>query len=231
VLFDTATNNSESAAPSFLWKGIFHAHTDASPDCTMTTDTIIERCLDEGVDVYTVTDHGTLDGAHRLADRAPFRVIVGEEIQAVEGGDLIGLFLRRPVSPRLPARDVIRAIREQGGLVYIPHPFDTSRKKQWPASVRAEVLNEADIVEVFNARNVFSSADRQAAAFALAHGKTAVAGADAHRPSEIGQTLVYLPPFATATELLKSLERSEFRCVRTPRWRTLVPRLLSHLAS
>lgn len=213
-----APQSSLRSAWGFLQKAVFHAHTDASKDCRMSPTTLIERCLDEGVDVLAVTDHNEISGAWAVRRQAPFHVIVGEEIRCAEGGEIIGLFLSRKIERDLPALSVIADIRAQGGLVYLPHPFDPVRRKQWPRGFVETMLREADIVEVFNARNMFLSANAKAAEAARLLGKIPCAGADAHLPSEIGRTAVYLRPFTTPAELLVHLRSAQLVCKRNPPW-------------
>ncbi|TSC72495.1 MAG: PHP domain-containing protein [Parcubacteria group bacterium Gr01-1014_38] len=184
----------------------------------MSAEAVVSKCIDEGVDVLAVTDHHEISGAQALQRRAPFQVIVGEEIRAAEGGEIIGLFLKEKISQGQHARDVVREIRAQGGLVYLPHPFDRIRTKQWPDALRAALLETADIMEVFNARSMTRTSERKAREAAERLGKVACVGADAHFPREIGPTAVLLPPFSTPESLLVSLRTARFRCQRSPRW-------------
>lgn len=207
-----------SETPSFLFKGIFHVHTRASRDCALSVEKLIQRCIDEGIDVAAITDHGTIAGALAARQRAPFQVIVGEEIETAEGGEIIGLFLADPVQSGSTARAVIAAIRSQGGLVYLPHPFDPLRATRWPHALREILLREADIVETFNARTLFPAANARAAEAARHLSKAPCAGADAHFSTEIGRTVVYLSPFRTPGELVHSLRTATFQVERSPLW-------------
>jgi len=208
----------QSETPPFLVKALFHVHTRASRDCTLSAEKLIQRCLDEGVDVVAITDHGTIAGALEVRQRAPFQVIVGEEIETLEGGEIIGLFLRELIPDGRTARTVITAIRSQGGLTYLPHPFDLLRKTRWSRAQREMLLREADIVETFNARTLFSGANAQAAAAAKNLSKVPCAGADAHFSTEIGRTVVYLTPCQTPGELMNSLRTATFQVRRSPLW-------------
>ncbi len=203
-----------------MLKGIFHAHTNASPDCGLTPEAIIERCIDEGVDLLTVTDHNAIEGALALKARAPFLVIVGEEVRTAEGGEIIGLFLTEKISRDLPALEVIAAIRAQGGLVYLPHPFDTTRRTAWPPGVVEPLLPVADIIETFNARNIVAAENAQARDAAERLGKASCAGADAHMLFEYGRTVMFLPPVAGAGGLLESLRHATAVEVPAPWWAT-----------
>lgn len=191
--------------PAPFLKAVFHVHTIWSRDASMTPHDLIHRCLEHGVDVLAVTDHNEVEGAREVARHAPFQVIVGEEVRTAEGGEIIGLFLRDRIPRLTPARETIRRIKDQGGLVYLPHPFDEIRRKQFPPSFLDEIASDVDIVETFNARNVVNEANVRARAYAEKYGKVSCAGADAHIPPEIGRTYVELPPFSTPEELLASL--------------------------
>lgn len=193
-------------------------HTNASKDGTMSPPKLIERCLDQGIDVLAVTDHNEIRGALAVREEAPFPVIVGEEIKTLEGGEIIGLFLRQRIAPHAPAFETVAQIRSQGGLVYLPHPFDMVRSKRWSAELRTKLLQSADIIEVFNARNLFKAADARAGEAARHFQKVACAGADAHLPQEIGPTVVFLSPFRTPAELLASLRQAKFITARSSLW-------------
>jgi len=111
-------------------------------------------------------------------------VIVGEEIKTADG-DLIAAFLERAVSPGMPAGETVAAIREQGGLVGIPHPFDRLRGSLLTDERMAAAAPLIDWVEVHNARLVGGGNER-AAVFAREHEHPGVAVSDAHSVLEVG---------------------------------------------
>lgn len=197
--------------PAPFLKAVFHVHTVWSRDASMKPDELIRRCLEHGVDVLAVTDHNEIEGAREVARRAPFQVIVGEEVRTAEGGEIIGLFLRDRIPPLTSARETIRRIKDQEGLVYLPHPFDTVRRKRFLPEFLDAIAHDVDIVETFNARNVDDTANIRARAYAERHRKVPCAGADAHIPLEIGRTFVELTPFAAPQELLASLRTARTR--------------------
>ncbi len=201
-----------------LLKAIFHVHTHWSHDAALSATDLIERCVDVGVDVLAVTDHNEIEGAREVAARAPFQVIVGEELRTAEGGEIIGLFLQTRIPRGTALRDAIRDIHAQGGLVYLPHPFDTLRKKGFAPELLEAIAPDVDIVETFNARNRDPRADSAAKAYAARHGKMSCAGADAHIGPEIGRTVVMLPPFSTPGELLAALRMAQSQEIRNPLW-------------
>jgi predicted metal-dependent phosphoesterase TrpH len=174
-----------------------HVHTMWSGDSTTTPEELAESVQQSGVDVLCITDHGTIDGAVRLAQTGELgcRVVVGQEVGTAEG-EIIGLFLTERVPPGLPPRAVARAIRDQGGLVYVPHPFDDLRRALSPPAM-ADLAGEGliDAVEVLNAKTSLASASPRAASFAAAHGLIGGAGSDAHVPDAVGAAYLEMADF------------------------------------
>src|SRR5690606_38384238 len=172
-----------------------HSHTMWSGDSTTTPEEIEEAVVDSGIDVLCVTDHNATAGAHELAERLPCRVVVGEELRT-QLGEIIGLFLTERIPFGVAPREAARRIRDQGGVVYIPHPFDPMR-----ANLRAEVIDElvaeglVDVMEVRNGKTSLEHLNREAAEYAAAHGLLAGAGSDAHVPAALGAVYVEMPDF------------------------------------
>ncbi len=129
-----------------------HLHTAASGDAVTTIDELAERVGRLGLDVVCVTDHNVISAAVAAAERdIGARVVIGEEIRTPDG-DVIGLFLTERVPYVLPLAQVVSLIRGQGGLVYLPHPFDPGRSSLGEAAVRLCEAGGADIIEAFNAK-------------------------------------------------------------------------------
>ena len=163
-----------------------HCHTSASFDSLADPVKVVRAAAARGLTHLVITDHDRIDGALRARDAAPdgLIVIVGSEIRTADG-DLIGAFLDAPVTGDRPAIDTIAAIRDQGGLVGIPHPFDRFRGSLLRDARMAALAPLVDWVEVHNARLVGSGNER-AAAFAAEHGRPGVAVTDAHTIIEVG---------------------------------------------
>jgi predicted metal-dependent phosphoesterase TrpH len=177
-----------------------HCHTHASRDAWTPPAVLVERAQEAGLDRIAVTDHGEIEGALRARELDPERIIVGEEIKCACGTELIGLFLERRIEPGLPIEEVAERIRDQGGVVYVPHPFAYPWRVQERAR-RALVL--ADLVEGFNARAFWPQWNRAAVSAASARGLPCFAGSDAHFPREIGRAYTWLPEFSGPAELLR----------------------------
>jgi len=182
----TATGNIDARLAAERAFIDLHCHTSASFDCLSDPAKVVRAAAARGLTHLVVTDHDGIDGALRARDSAPdeLTVIVGEEVRTAEG-DLIAAFLERAVPAGLPATEAIAAIREQGGLVGIPHPYDRFRGSLLRDARMASLAASVDWVETHNARIVGSGNDR-AAAFSLEHGLPGVAVSDAHTLLEIG---------------------------------------------
>jgi predicted metal-dependent phosphoesterase TrpH len=158
-----------------------HVHTKYSMDSTSSLESIISRCLEMGINCIAITDHDAFDGALRMQELAPFTVIPGEEI-LTPNGEIIGYFLKERIPSRQPIEKVIEAIKSQGGLVGLPHPFDTFRGlKNMDRQRLEELAPSIDFVEVFNARGLLPGDADKAREFAHRHSLPGTAGSDAHR--------------------------------------------------
>jgi predicted metal-dependent phosphoesterase TrpH len=184
-----------------------HTHSAASFDSRADARRMMAKALEVGLTHLAITDHERIDGAQAAAELAPpgLQLIVGEEVRSAEG-DLVGLFLRASVPPGLSAAETASAIREQGGIVGLPHPFDGFRSSGGSGTGGAERKLEAlaamvDYVETHNAR-AYRDANPLAGAFAERHRLPGVASSDAHSLLEVGIASTVLPgPFSTAEEL------------------------------
>jgi predicted metal-dependent phosphoesterase TrpH len=184
-----------------------HVHTSASFDCLSEPRAVLERALACGLDLICVTDHNEIAAAQELHAEFPDRVIVGEEVKTAEGVDIIGLFLHALIPRATPARETCTRIREQGGLVYVPHPFAAG--KGGGGRILEAIADRVDVVEAFNARIHDPALNARAAAWARARDLPVGAGSDAHTLRELGRVRVELPAFErTAVGLLAALRHA-----------------------
>jgi predicted metal-dependent phosphoesterase TrpH len=170
-----------------------HCHTRASKDSLNPYDGILPAMDAAGIDRLVVTDHDRVDGALRMHALAPDRIIVGEEVRTKEGPDLIGIFLTELIPKYTPMRETCERILAQGGIVYVPHPFDTRRRGG--GELLDTIADLVDVVEAHNARTFKPEVNARGEAWARAHGKLLGAGSDAHTLGEIGTAYVEVPPF------------------------------------
>jgi predicted metal-dependent phosphoesterase TrpH len=182
-----------------------HTHSEYSPDSRTPLASQAAAIRAAGLHVVCATDHNTIEGALRLRELADgFRVIVGEEVSSRDG-EIIGLFLDKPVPRGLSAEETIARIRDQGGLVSVPHPFSRNRRFHLRRSVLERVWKDIDCIEVFNAREAFTQDNVRAAAFAREKGLPGAVGSDAHRASEIGRAWVEVEEFAGREDFIAAL--------------------------
>lgn len=185
-----------------------HAHTMWSGDSTTTPDEIHEAVVESGLDVLCITDHNAIRGAVELSAQLPCRVIVGEELRT-HAGEIIGLFLSERIPMGTPPAEAARAIRAQGGVVYVPHPFDPMRRNMTePALYELANAGLLDAAEVLNAKTSLRSLNDRAAAFAAEFDLAAGAGSDAHVPNALGAAYVEMPDFDSPADFLSALRQA-----------------------
>ncbi|MCP3934063.1 MAG: PHP domain-containing protein [Actinomycetia bacterium] len=185
-----------------------HTHTMWSGDSTTTPDEVREAIEGAALDVLCVTDHHTIEGALRLENVLPCRVVVGEEVRT-HTGELIGLFLDERIPQGLAAAETAKRIRDQGAIVYVPHPFDPMRCNIEESSLYE--LAEAgliDAVEVLNAKTSLESLNARARRFADEFDLAAGAGSDAHVAEALGSAYVEMDLFDDARSFLAALRSS-----------------------
>src|SRR3972149_11188769 len=189
-------------------KADLHAHTHFSRDALTSVATFARRYQQAGIDCVAVSDHNNIDGALAVRESAAFRVIVSEEIKSSEGA-IIGLFLQETVRKGLTPEDTVRAIREQGGLVLIPHPYDRLRRSPPREEALLRILTDVDVIEVFNSRTVFQADNEKSRRLAEEHGKLMSAATDSHPPWESGLAYTEMPPFEGPGDFLVALGKGK----------------------
>ncbi len=122
-----------------LIRADLHSHTHFSKDGLTTPEDFVRRNVAAGIDCVAVSDHNNIEGARAVAQLAPFRAIISEEIRSTEG-EIIGYFLQDPIPRDLTPEDTVRAIKEQHGLVGVPHPFDRARSSPLKTSALLRIL-------------------------------------------------------------------------------------------
>ena len=191
-----------------------HTHSVGSPDGGITLEEYSRLLDDKVLDMIAVTDHDSIDQALAIQNKLGPRIIIGEEITSLEG-EIIGLFLNQKIEPGLSAIKTVQAIKSQGGLVYIPHPFETVRKGI-TQSVIDSISDEIDIVEVYNGRAVFQNKGPQALTWARLHNKIGAASSDAHGLKGIGTTYSSVESVPTKESFLEVLKTVRLTTKRPP---------------
>jgi predicted metal-dependent phosphoesterase TrpH/glycosyltransferase involved in cell wall biosynthesis len=188
-----------------------HMHTSWSHDCSIDAGELVDHAEAEGLGAIAVTDHNVFGGALEAVDYARGRelvVIPGEEVKTDTQGEVIGLFLEREIPRGMSFAETVAAIREQGGLVYVPHPFDRLHAIPDPRTLHRH-LADIDVLEVYNARLLFEAYNDEALRFARKYDLTAGAGSDAHVLQGVGTGALRMRAFGDAEEFMISLRSAE----------------------
>lgn len=170
-----------------------HMHTRVSFDCLCDPEAVLAAARSRGIDRICITDHNQIEAAAWLHERHPEAVIVGEEVKTREGVDVIGLFVRELIPKGTPAVETCEAIHDQGGLVYVPHPFVGG--KGGGGSILSVIERHVDAIEAFNARVHLKRFNDRAVAWARTRDVPLGAGSDAHTLAEVGRAWAQVPAF------------------------------------
>jgi predicted metal-dependent phosphoesterase TrpH/glycosyltransferase involved in cell wall biosynthesis len=188
-----------------------HMHTRWSHDCSIEPAALVDHAESEGLGAIAVTDHNVFGGALETVGAARAReliVIPGEEVKTDRDGEVIGLFLHEEIPRGMSFADTLAAIREQEGVVYVPHPFDRMHSIPRPATLHRH-LPEIDVLEVYNARLLFDAFNDEALRFARKYGLLQGAGSDAHVLQGVGTGVLRMRRFDGPEEFLLSLRTAE----------------------
>lgn len=199
-----------------LWVCDLHTHTVYSRDSLTALEAFLDVCRRRRLDKVAVTDHNTIDGALRLKEMDPERIIIGEEVRTTRG-ELLALFLHEPVPAGLSPEETIARVHAQGGIVGISHPLDGLRREAMRDFTHS-LLGQVDFLEVFNARCLLPGDNRAARALAVQHGLPMTAGSDAHCRWELGRAVTILAPFDSPTAFLENLRTARIRGRISPPW-------------
>jgi predicted metal-dependent phosphoesterase TrpH len=186
-----------------------HNHTHYSPDSILSPRRFVREAQRRGLDVIAVTDHNTIRGALAVRELSEKPVIIGEEVKSADG-EILGLFLQEAIPKGLPASESIARIKDQGGLVGVPHPFDSLRSAL-NEDIMLALIDQIDFIEALNARMVFSAHNDKARNFAADHALPTTAGSDAHSPGEVARCYVEMPPFEGPRDFIASLRQGRLR--------------------
>ncbi|MGZ6673939.1 MAG: CehA/McbA family metallohydrolase [Solirubrobacteraceae bacterium] len=188
-----------------------HMHTDHSHDCATPVEVLLATARDQGLGAIAVTDHNEVSGALEAQAKAAeygVKVIVAEEVKTAKQGEVIGLFLSEKIPRGLTMEETVAEIHRQGGLVYVPHPFD--RMHSVPDYEHLlSIVDDIDAIEVYNPRVAIGSFNEEAARFAAKYRIPAGAGSDAHVAQGLGTVRVRMPDFDGPEEFLEGLRHAE----------------------
>jgi len=188
-----------------------HMHTDHSHDCATPVEVLLDTARQQGLGAIAVTDHNEVSGALEAAEQAEafgVKVIVGEEVKTASQGEVIGLFLEEKIPRGLTLQETVGEIKRQGGVVYVPHPFDRMHSVPDYEHLRA-ILDDVDVLEIYNPRVAIGSFNEEAERFAAKYRVLAAAGSDSHVAQGLGSVRVRMPDFDGPEEFLEALRDAE----------------------
>jgi glycosyltransferase involved in cell wall biosynthesis len=188
-----------------------HMHTDHSYDCATPVATLLQTAAERGLGAIAVTDHNEVSGALDAARRAKefgIKVIVGEEVKTASQGEVIGLFISEKIPKGLTLAETIAEIKAQGGLVYVPHPFD--RLHSVPDYEHLlDHIEDIDVLEVFNPRIALPAFNEEAQRFAAKYRIVGGAGSDSHVAQGLGSVRIRMRDFDGPQEFMQSLGEAD----------------------
>ncbi len=193
-------------------------HTDHSGDCETPVEVLLATAKEVGLGAIAVTDHNEISGALEAREKAAesnarggrdrIKVIVGEEVKTAEQGEVIGLFIEQKIPRGMTMAETVAEIKRQGGLVYVPHPFD--RMHAVPDYEHLlPILDDVDAIEVFNPRVAIGAFNEEAVRFAAKYRIVAGAGSDSHVAQGLGSVRIRMRDFDGPDEFLESLRDAE----------------------
>jgi predicted metal-dependent phosphoesterase TrpH len=200
-----------------------HTHSTASPDGGIAVEQYRALLQDNVLDCIAITDHNSIDLALELHKELGNAIIVGEEIDTKQG-EIIGLFLGEAIPRGLDLTEAITAIKSQGGIVYLPHPFETVRKGVQRKDLD-NVTDLIDIVEVYNGRALAQNKGPEAAVWARLNQKAGAASSDAHGIRGVGTAYTTVAKLPTAQNFMKLMETGHLTMERAPIHSLLYPKL------
>jgi predicted metal-dependent phosphoesterase TrpH len=189
-----------------------HMHTDHSPDCATPVEVLLETARDRGLGAIAITDHnevsGALEARRIVAQMGDIEVIVGEEVKTAEQGEVIGIFLEERIPAGMTMAETIAEIRRQGGLVYVPHPFDRFHSVPDYEHLM-DIVEEIDVLEVFNPRVALTAFNEEAERFARKYRIVPGAGSDSHVAQGLGSVRVRIHDFDGPEEFLEAMRDAD----------------------
>lgn len=200
----------------------FHTHSVKSRDGAITAEQYTDVIENGTLDYVAITDHNHISFAVELQKTLGEKIIVGEEINALEG-EIIGLFLTEKIPRDLPAKEVVQRIKSQGGLVYVPHPFETVRRGISMQTLTS-IMDSVDIIEAFNGRAFFQNRGPEATKIARLHNKAIAASSDAHGAKGLGTTFTSIAEPPSAANLVSQLQTGKLATKRPPLKTLLYPK-------
>lgn len=174
----------------FVYVIDMHTHTFVSGDSKTTVEDYMDQLNKTPLTHVCVTDHNSIEAALYLREKLGDKIIIGQEQKSV-GGEIIGLFLNKKLPALLDSFKLCEEIKSQGGITYIPHPFEKRRlsvsKETLIRLIKARLV---DLVEVKNAKSRTDANASLARKICQKYGIAMGAGSDSHVKEALGACVV-----------------------------------------
>lgn len=190
-----------------MFKIDLHTHSSSSPDGGISKEEYLKMLDSNKLDYIAITDHGTIDMALNLNKKYGNRIIVGQEIRTKEG-EIIGLYIRSKIKDWLSLEETINLIKEQNGIVYVPHPYEKVRSGINESSL-IKSAGQIDAIEAINGRAITKKYMRKTISFANKHKIPMCASSDAHGFSGWGQCYTIVKEAPNKHNLIELLRDSK----------------------
>ncbi len=185
-----------------------HVHSNYSPCSESPLQEIYDYCIKNDIGAIAICDHNEIIGAQRFKELAAgIKVIIGEEIKTKQG-EIIGLFLSEKIEPMMSVEDTIKKIKDQHGLVMLPHPFDIIRPFHLRSGTLSRICRQVDLVEIFNSKMLIRLSNKKARIYAGKINKTGVIGSDAHYVKAIGSAIMDIEDFSGPEDFLTKIKNA-----------------------
>lgn len=208
----------------------FHVHTRHSHDSILNKYFILLMCKFKRINCIAITDHNEVKGAIKyklFLEKHNVNVIIGEEIFTSDG-EIIGLFLNSKIQPNLSAEETVKLIKEQKGLVYIPHPYDEKRYKTvLKENALLKIKDSVDLVECHNGRNIDKKYSIIQESIADKYNLNKVVGSDAHTFYELGRNYCMVDSFEK-NKIIDEVKKGLFvrkKCIKFAHFNTKLVRI------
>lgn len=212
-------------------KAEFHVHTNFSNDSLLNKYLILLMCKIKQIGLLAITDHNEIEGAVRIGkflNKYGIEVIVGEEIMT-SSGEIIGLYLTDKIEPGLPVEETIKKIKDQNGIVYLPHPFDEKRYKTVLNSKMQEKYKEYfDFIEIHNGRNINLKFSNRQKELQQKMKINKIIGSDAHTFIELGRNYIEME-LPTRENIIECVQKGVFhekKCIKVSHFLTKIDRII-----
>lgn len=185
--------------------GIFHFHSEYSFDSYTKITTIADKIEALNLEFAVLTDHDDVRGSLALAAEIEARALQAEIPPAAEYkteiGDIIIVGLSEDLK-NLSSEKLVATAKKYGAISILPHPYDGHELSE-------ELLNQIDVVEVFNGRSS-SEHNNKSMALAESYDKPMIFASDAHLARHLGYVLIAKPRQLSFSE---AAVKNKIRCI------------------